>query len=112
MSMATQVALSVLFLGCGLGLLAGAPPESQPAKEEWPKLLHVLPGWSGGLAFSPDGKTLAGGVWWGKAVPDLPDGGVILWDVATGKRASVLKGYRGVTALAFSPDGKLLAEGD
>ena len=82
--------------------LAGPPPDDPPpAKGEWPRLLHTLEGWTWGLAFSPDGKSLAAGVWGGKVVPDLPDGGVILWDVVAGKRATVLKGYRTVKALAF-----------
>lgn len=111
--MAPRAAQLVLLLGyVGVAGVAGAPAqEPQPGKEDWPKQVHTLQRWTRGLSFSPDGKTLAGGVQWGKTVPDLPDGGVILWDAAAGKRTSVLNGYRNPSALAFSPDGKLLAEG-
>ena len=54
------------------------------------------------IAFSPDGKTLAGG---------CDDHAVRLWDVAT-RRATTLPGHTGaVKAVAFSPDGKTLATG-
>lgn len=52
------------------------------------------------VAFSFDGKTLAGGT--GKAVK--------LWDVATGKLRGTLAGHTGdVASVAFSPDGAMLA---
>jgi sugar lactone lactonase YvrE len=53
-----------------------------------------------GVVFSPDGKTLA----------SVCGGKVKLWDVATRKEKTVLKGddkWKGL--LAFSPDGKTLA---
>src|SRR5262249_21999465 len=47
------------------------------------------------------GKTLAAG---------YPDGGIGLWDVATGKERRVLRGHtREVESVAFSPDGQALA---
>ena len=56
------------------------------------------------LAFSPDGKTLAGGI--------HESSTVWLWDAATGEQhLSVNANPTGVRSLAFSPDGKLLACG-
>jgi WD40 repeat protein len=56
------------------------------------------------VAFSPDGKLLAAGVAFQE--------GIRLWDVATGKQKSTLKGHaHSVQSVAFSPDGKLLASG-
>jgi Tol biopolymer transport system component len=65
------------------------------------------------VAFSPDGRTLASGGY------DRTAGGVILWDVATGKeRARLTARPRGgrapadrVCAVAFSPDNRWLAAG-
>ena len=77
-----------------------------------------------GLAFLPDGRTLATS-WYepfGKDGQTLTGsyrgtdvkgyrGGVKLWDVATGEERSVLQRQppRGVTYIALSPDGKILA---
>jgi WD40 repeat protein len=53
------------------------------------------------LAFSPDGRTLAGADY---------QGNIILWDTASGKvRTIKQQDGRRVTTLAFSPDGKMLA---
>jgi RNA polymerase sigma factor (sigma-70 family) len=59
-----------------------------------------------GLAFSPDGKVLAGGNGYRQ------DAFVRLWDVRTGAELCRHEGHRGSCgAIAFSPDGKLVASG-
>jgi RNA polymerase sigma factor (sigma-70 family) len=67
------------------------------------------------LAFSPDGRTLAGG---GRTVGDqrIPPAAVLFWDVRSGKEVYALRiprlpGDDVVACLAFSPDGKTLATG-
>src|SRR5262249_49788444 len=55
------------------------------------------------LAFSPDSKTLATGH------EGRPDGAVMLWDAATGKKLRSLKGGGVPRTLAFSRGGKTLA---
>jgi WD40 repeat protein len=54
------------------------------------------------LAFSPDGRTLAGAD---------HEGNIILWDTASAKVRTTMKqeDRRRVSALAFAPDGKTLA---
>jgi WD40 repeat protein len=64
------------------------------------------PNWVGSVAFSPDGKTLAGGGGY-----DGLRSRVWLWDLATGR----VIGHRltrpdgGIGSVAFSPDGTTLA---
>jgi WD40 repeat protein len=61
------------------------------------------PAWVGPVALAPDGRTLASG---------STDGTVKLWNLATGRNVSILKGHQDrVGPLKFSPDGKLLASG-
>ncbi|WP_435005293.1 WD40 repeat domain-containing protein [Tundrisphaera lichenicola] len=64
----------------------------------------VAYGW--GLAYSPDGKTLAGG-----GSHSGEDGFVTLWDTATGEAHLGLKYPSPVTTVAYGPDGKILAVG-
>lgn len=63
---------------------------------------HPGAGLVSGLAFSPDGKTLAS---------SSVDQTVRLWDVATGKLKHTLKGghTNALYCVAYSPDGKTLA---
>jgi WD40 repeat protein len=56
-----------------------------------------------GLAWSPDGKTLAAAT---------REQQVVLWDPQTRRRRATLRGHTGaLTALAWSPDGQTLATG-
>lgn len=64
-----------------------------------------------GVAFSPDGKTLAVGRSKGDGEPILTND-VRLWDIETGKLLQTLpEDNKFNSAVAFSPDGKVLARG-
>jgi WD40 repeat protein len=69
-----------------------------------PTQLGGLMGAGWGLAFSPDGKTLAGGGSHGGE-----DGFLAFWNVADGQNVEVAAGRRAVTAVAYSPDGRTIA---
>jgi WD40 repeat protein len=63
-----------------------------------------------GLAFAPDGKTLATVA--GNVYESRPAGQVQLWEVPTWRRRATLAGHDAFTMqIAFSPDGKSLATG-
>ena len=63
------------------------------------------------VAFSPDGKSLAAGVWGGYARPtgEWVSGEVLIWDAVTGQVKFSLGGVFQPNSVAFSPDGKSLA---
>ena len=65
------------------------------------RTLRSTAGFSEAVAFSPDGRLIAGGT---------GDKQILLWDVQTGERVRELAGHRlGARSLAFSPDGRRLA---
>ena len=72
------------------------------------QLKYALQGHRGGVwgvAFAPDGKTIANVNHYGA---------ILLWDVDTGQLRNTLQGGHvgSVTSVAFSPDGKTLASAD
>ena len=93
------------ILAPGAGGLGGRPtnPEGLWNLKTWKKQADLERSGKplGGLAFSPDGKTLAGGL----------GNEVILWDPGTGKKLAALKGHtrEWISFVDFSPDGRRLA---
>jgi WD40 repeat protein/serine/threonine protein kinase len=93
------------LLACA-SIIAGGAPKLRvwevTTRQERPAVEY--PGlWVGGVAFSPDGKTLAVS---GAAHV------IVLWDLATWQVAGRFQGHLNeVWPVAFSPDGKYLASG-
>jgi hypothetical protein len=79
-----------------------AEPSDLPAAAQAQQTPLTEPIW--GIAFSPDGKTLAGAAA-GKG------GKIFLWDALSGRQTGTLAGHPGggCVAVAFSPDGRTLA---
>jgi WD40 repeat protein len=101
--------LSVMFSQDGRELWTAAADGDVKAwpvntEAEWTNLGTQI-GTVYGLAFSPDGRTVAAG---GKSgLEEQPT--VKVWDAATGRERFALRAGSVVNNLAYSPDGKLLA---
>ena len=99
------LALAAGALGCAALQGPGTPgPRSgRRAAALDPVLTIELNGIVHGVAFAPDGKTLA---------TASSDRLVRLWDAASGQERRSLRGHLGnVSSVAFAPDGKTLASG-
>src|SRR5262249_61119350 len=67
-----------------------------------------LPGKVVGVAFAPDGRTLAAAI--RREEGNQTSGEVRLWNADTGEERTVFRGHmQGVRAVAFSPDGRTVA---
>jgi len=60
------------------------------------------------VAFSPDGKLIAAGIW-DKFSRTGADGTIRLWDTATGKELRTIKTDWSMYSIAFNPNGKQIA---
>ncbi len=108
-SPATAVRLALATLPKNLAM-----PDRPYARAAEGAALHALlhlqelrrfdhPGGVRSVAYSPDGHTLATG---------SNDRAARLWDVATGREMSTLRGHEAnVSSVAFSPDGRTVATG-
>ncbi len=91
-------------LAAGLDNGVGLWDLSRPERPEPILLLTSHTASVNSLAFSFDGKTLAGGFW------DGTNGTINLWDLATAREIRTLTGHSSwIPAIAFSSDGKMLA---
>jgi WD40 repeat protein len=95
------VVLSLLAIGFGSSQARVKEPDLPPgALRRLGEVELINVGHTLGLAFSPDGKTLAGGSW---------DETIRVWATDSGKEIAHLKDHDGaVKQLEFSPDGKAM----
>ena len=79
--------------------------------EGW-RVLDAPSGWITQVAFSPDGRTLAGAGGYEDQAGKTSKNGIWLWDVNSGTLLAILEGHGGlVRSVAFSPDGHTLVSG-
>jgi len=98
--------MALAFLACRRASAADAVTFRRPADDK-----NENSGVIRGVAFSPDGRLVAGafGTFYGM-LGDPHPGQVVLWDVTTRQRRAALLGHvDGVKSVAFSPNGKLIA---
>jgi len=83
---------------------AGGATYSDKLKRESPGFFSVVQkGWANAVAFSADGRHLAG----------IGATMIRIWEVATGRiHQTITPSIRGIYSIAFSPDGKTLATGN
>jgi WD40 repeat protein len=99
------VLLTAFGIAAVLVFLPSQDPTAQPPLVVPPGIVLQHQHLVRGLAFAPDGKTLATG----GSSHDLP-GEIKLWDPFTGvERTSLRASHNGFYSLAFAPDGRTLA---
>lgn len=89
----------VLWMALGTWLVLSTPVAAQTKLRAMRELQAAG---ASSVVISPDGRTLAAGVW-GNTIQ--------LWNVASGEQQASLKVDYDVYSVAFSPDGKSLASG-